>query len=104
MRKLMMLAAMAAMALLLVATTAIAQTSGDNNIVQRGTATLNQSNTGDQIARNDADQDADADQFQHNPGGAGGGGGGGGGASIVVDDDDGRSLFCLLFPGANVCR
>ncbi len=79
MRKLMMLAAIVAMVMLLAAT-AMAQTSGDNNIVQRGTATLNQQANGDQVASNDATQDADASQYQYNPGGAGGGGGGGGAA------------------------
>ena len=98
MKKLMMLAAMVAMVMMLLAATAMAQTSGDNNIVQRGTATLNQQANGDQVASNDADQDARARQFQFQPGGAGGGGGGGGGA-IVFD-----GVFCLLFPGADVCR
>ncbi len=80
MRKLTMLAAMVAMVMMLLAATAMAQTSGDNNIVQRGTATLDQQANGDQVASNDATQDADASQYQYNPGGAGGGGGGGGGA------------------------
>jgi len=102
MRKLMMLAAIVAMVMLLAAT-AMAQTSGDNNIVQRGTATLNQQANGDQVASNDADQDADASQYQFQPGGAGGGGGGGGGA-IVFDGGNGGVLFCLLFPGADACR
>ena len=89
MRKLMMLAAMVAMVMLL-AVPAIAQTSGDNNIVQQGTATLNQQANGDQVATNDADQDADASQYQYQPGGAGGGGGGGGGVSVTDIDIDVR--------------
>ena len=99
----MMLAAMAAMVMMLLAAPAMARTSGDNNIVQRGTATLNQQANGNQVAANDADQDARARQFQFQPGGAGGGGGGGGGA-IVFDGGNGGVLFCLLFPGADACR
>ena len=97
----MMLAAMVAMVMMLLAATAMAQTSGDNNIVQRSTATLNQQANGNQVASNDADQDARARQFQFQPGGAGGGGGGGG-AAIDFDGGNGGILFCLLFPGA--CR
>jgi hypothetical protein len=58
----MMLAAMVAM-VLLVAAPAMADT------VLRGTAVINQSNEGDQVAINRAEQDADARQFQYNPGG-----------------------------------
>ena len=63
MRKMMMLAAMVAMVMLLAAAPVMADT------VLRGQATLNQSNTGDQIAVNVADQDQDASQFQYQPGG-----------------------------------
>src|SRR5215204_2543570 len=66
MRKLMMLAAMVAMVLLLAAAPVMADT------VLRSGAVVNQSNTGDQIAKNDADQDATASQYQYSPGGAGG--------------------------------
>ena len=62
MRKTMMLAAMVAM-VLLVAAPAMA------DAVLRGTAVVNQSNEGDQIAVNRAEQDADASQYQYNPGG-----------------------------------
>ena len=66
MRKLMMLAAMVAMVMVLAAAPVMADT------VLRSVAVVNQSNTGDQIAKNDADQDATASQYQYNPGGAGG--------------------------------
>ncbi len=100
----MMLAAMVAMVMLLAAP-AMAQTSGDNNIVQRGTATLNQQANGDQVASNDADQDARARQFQYQPGGVGGGGGGGAAATDVDIDirDGGKIPFCVLFPQAPGC-
>ncbi len=58
----MMLAAMVAM-VLLVAAPAMADT------VLRGTAVINQSNEGDQVAINRAEQDATASQYQYNPGG-----------------------------------
>jgi hypothetical protein len=63
-------------------------------------AVLTQSNDGNQVAVNDADQDQDADQFQYQPGGAGGDAtlievntdchpahlcNGGGGGDIVMD-------------------
>jgi hypothetical protein len=63
----MMLAAMVAMAILLAAPAMAQTTSG--SIVERCVATLDQSNEGDQVAINQAEQDADASQFQYNPGG-----------------------------------
>src|SRR5215210_9390860 len=66
MRKLMMLAAMVAMVMLLAAAPVMADT------LLRSVAVTNQINDGNQIAKNDADQDANASQYQYNPGGAGG--------------------------------
>ena len=63
MRKLMMLAAMAAV-VLLVAAPAMA----DTVLVSR--AVIDQSNEGSQYAVNLADQDASASQYQYNPGGS----------------------------------
>jgi hypothetical protein len=63
----MMLAAVVAMVMLLAAP-AMAQTT-DGSIVQRCVATLDQSNEGDQVAINQADQDATVSQFQYQPGG-----------------------------------
>ena len=63
MRKLMMLAAMAAV-VLLVAAPAMADT-----VLVSG-AEINQSNEGSQYAVNLADQDASASQYQYNPGGS----------------------------------
>jgi hypothetical protein len=51
-------------------------------------AVLTQANEGGQFAVNDADQDADADQRQHNPGGAGGAGGAGGDATLIEVNTD----------------
>jgi hypothetical protein len=63
MRKLMMLAAMAAVAML-VAAPAMADT-----VLVSG-AQIDQSNEGSQYAVNLADQDASASQYQYNPGGS----------------------------------
>jgi hypothetical protein len=63
MRKLMMLAAMAAV-VLLVAAPAMADT-----VLVSG-AEIDQSNEGSQYAVNLADQDASASQYQYNPGGS----------------------------------
>jgi hypothetical protein len=63
MRKLMVLAAMVAMAMLLAVAPAMA------DVVLRSTAEIDQSNEGSQYAINDADQDATASQFQYQPGG-----------------------------------
>jgi hypothetical protein len=63
MRKLMVLAAMVAMAMLLAVAPAMA------DVVLRSTAEIDQSNEGSQYAINDADQDATASQYQYNPGG-----------------------------------
>jgi hypothetical protein len=63
MRKLMVLAAMVAMAMLLAVAPVMADT------VLRSGAVINQSNEGDQVAINRAEQDADASQYQYNPGG-----------------------------------
>src|SRR5215211_6997549 len=63
MRKVMMLAAMVAMAML-VAAPAMA----DTVLVSR--AQIDQSNEGSQYAVNLADQDASASQYQYNPGGS----------------------------------
>jgi hypothetical protein len=63
MRKLMVLAAMVAMAMLLAVAPAMA------DVVLRSTAEIDQSNVGSQYAINDADQDATASQFQYQPGG-----------------------------------
>jgi hypothetical protein len=50
----------------------MAQTEGDNNIVEECAAVLNQINEGSQYAENTADQDLNQDQYQYNPGAAGG--------------------------------
>jgi hypothetical protein len=63
MRKLMVLAAMVAMAMLLAVAPAMA------DVVLRSTAEIDQSNEGSQYAINDADQDATASQYQYQPGG-----------------------------------
>jgi hypothetical protein len=63
MRKLMVLAATVAMAMLLAVAPAMA------DVVLRSTAEIDQSNVGSQVAFNEADQDATASQYQYNPGG-----------------------------------